>query len=143
MQRILPVAIVASLIVAGVVLSLTVGNGGESDARDSAALTYPDVWKALEDEPQVEVLISLRPLAFSLDERTSDALAEHADKIQNAVLSALTPADFTLETASRSFLSGLVSRSGAAKLSKHPDVVDIALLTEHYSVPIEVVEFRD
>ena len=143
MKHTISLAIVAALIVTGVLLGLTVGAGGGRQAQETAAVPYPEVWEALAENLQVEVHISLRPLPLSLEERTLDKMAEHADKVQDAVLSVLTPADFTLETSSLTSLFGLVSRSGVEKLSTPPDGIDIVLLTAQCRVPATLVILHD
>ena len=108
MKRILPVAIVAVLIVAGVTLSLSVGAGGGSQAPANQATIRVDVWEAVESGEAVEVYIAVRPPAGSA---------------QLNILTALGPEDFQLTYAFERYgLVGLVTESGLRILAKHPDV---------------------
>ena len=143
MKRIVPVAILAVLIVAGVAISLSVG-GGESQAQPSRAVVEAAVWDALEEDAQVAVMTSLRPSDLSIADWTPQSMAEHADMVQANVLSVLTVEEFDLEARFKiaAALFGLINKSGVEKLSTHPDVVDIALGGQ-YSAGDLIVEVQD
>ena len=129
MKRILPVAIVAVLIVAGVVLSLSVGADSEAQVQRPAATRYPEVWEALQTAHEVDVFVALREAPNPLQQTTEERKAYTAP-LQDAVLSVLTSDDFTLRTRFllSPALSGLITRTGLLKLEDHPDVVGIDLL---------------
>lgn len=138
MIRIIPLAIVAALIVAGVVLSLTVGAGGGNSAQGSMAVVDPAVWEALEEANDVRVLISLREMDGPIEEWNLDLRAEHAAAVQETVLSALSDGDLTDIYQPRvAALGGNITKSGVESLATHPDVVDI---TKTGGVFIDVIE---
>ncbi len=129
MNRILPFAIVAVLIAAGVALSLSVGGRSGGEAQGSAVFVGPEVWEALEEQPLVQVLVGLREPDVPLAERTTELRMQNTAERQARVLAKLTESDFTL---TRQFeisaaLGGYVTRSGVGKLVAHPDVVSIGL----------------
>ena len=129
MRRVLPVAIVAVLIAAGVVISLSVGGGGGSQAQVSTVFVGPEVWEALEEQRSVSVLIGLREPDVPLAERTTDLRRQNSATRQARVLASLTASDFTLEKQLEisAALSGEITQSGLEKLAVHPDVVSIGL----------------
>ncbi len=129
MKRNLAATILFSLIL--VLAAACPGGGGDSGGEPSDSdsdIVDPGVWEALEDDPNVEVLISLRASDLPIGEWTPETMAEHADNVQASVLSVLTPEEFTLEVQFEitPAVYGLISQSGVEKLSTHPDVVHIA-----------------
>ena len=77
MTRIVPVGILAALIVAGVVLSLTGGAESGFQPQGSTVVVGQSVWEALEEQPSVQVLIGLRQPDVPLAERTTDIMRQN------------------------------------------------------------------
>ena len=129
MKRFVPVSIVAALIVAGVVLSLTVGGGGGSQVQGPAHHLYAEVWEALETANEVDVYVALRRRHKPGEPITEEESARTA-RLQDAVLSVLTPEDFTLNIRYRfaPALAMRINESGLSKLEGHPDVVGIEII---------------
>ena len=128
MRRILPVAIVAVLVAAGVAISLSVGGAGGSQDQESTAFVGADVWEALENQHSVKVLISLREPDLPMAERTTDLMRQHTAELQAVVLAELTEDDFVLTKQFEiSALAGHITTSGLKRLAVHPHVVGIGL----------------
>ncbi len=125
-KRFVPVSIVAALLVAGVVLSLSVGGRGGTQTQGSTAVVDPAVWEALEEANEVLVFISLREMDGPIEEWNLDLRAEHAATVQENVLSALGDGDLTDIYQPRvAALGGYITRRGVETLANHPDVIDL------------------
>jgi subtilisin family serine protease len=87
----------------------------------------PEVADALEQRPEVAVIISLSEGGAPLGPPDVPALVQNATARQERVLSALTPSDFTLTRQYQAVpaLAGRITASGAQKLADHPDVTSI------------------
>ena len=129
MTRIVPVGILAALIVAGVVLSLTGGAESGFQPQGSTVVVGQSVWEALEEQPSVQVLIGLRQPDVPLAERTTDLMRQNTAEVAARVLAELIEDDFVLihQFEISAALGGNVTRSGVEKLAAHPDVVSIGL----------------
>jgi hypothetical protein len=143
MKRILPFAIVGVLIAAGIAISLSVGGSGESEAQRSTnqqprntepptegqAAIGTRVYEALEIADEVEVFISLKEPALSLEEQTMTIRQENAEKRISAVLQVLDDSDLRVTRKYEDFpvIVGHVTASGLEKLARHPDVTGVAL----------------
>ncbi len=131
-KRSLPFAIVAALIAAGVVLSLSVGAGGRNGpsapAVDFSAVD-PDVIERLHEEGEALVYIALRESDIPLLEQTREDAMAHTAKVQESVLSILTQDDFlvTHQFPVTPGLGGYITMSGLEKLAGHPDVRGVGL----------------
>lgn len=124
MRRVVPVAIVAALIVAGLAISFSVGVGdGNTAFVDSA------VWEALEEQPDVEVYIALRKLDVPLAEQEGEMRKEHAATVQASVFSALSSEDFDVTRRFRytAALTGRITKNGVALAAALPDVLGIVI----------------
>ncbi len=128
-RRFVPVAIVAALIVVGVVLSLSAGEDDAGPAQGSTVVVGQSVWEALEEQPSVQVLIGLRQPDVPLAERTTDLMRQSTAERAARVLAELTEDDFVLihQFEISAALGGNVTRSGVKKLAAHPDVVSVGL----------------
>ncbi len=126
MTRLLPIAIVAALIAAGVVISLSVGPGGGTEAQESTPVIHPSVWEALEVANEVQVFVALREAETPLLQTTEERKAYSA-AIQERVLGVLTPDEFTLGTRFKlsPAFSGWITEAGVLTLQHHPDVIGI------------------
>lgn len=128
MMRFVPIAIVAVLVVAGVVISLSVG-GGENDAQRPTAFVDPAVWEALEERDEVEVYISLRKLDVPFAEQDGEMRKAHAASVQASVYAALSSEDFdtTRQFRDTAVLTGHITKNGVVLAAALPDVLGIVI----------------
>ncbi len=128
MRRILPLAILAVLIVAGVAISLSAGGGG-SEGEPSTAVIDPAMLDALEKSLEVEVLVSLKPPDIPAEQRTMELRSQDFAERWARVMDALTESDFEvlIEVDQSAAISGMLTKDGLAVLREHNDVVGGAL----------------
>ncbi len=128
MKHILPVAIVVVLILAGVAISFSVGGNGK-DGQPSAAVVDPAVLDALEQAPEVLVLVSLKPPDVPAEHRTIELRSQNFSERWARVLDALEQTDFAvrLEYVKAAAVSGTLTKDGLAVLRVHGDVEGVSL----------------
>jgi len=101
--------------------------GATAHLQGKDGVVHPDVLQALQEAPEVAVIISLRGPDGLPTPATIDQLLYTTPLRQASVLADLTPGDFTL-TYQYSIMPALVGRltaSGATALAKHPDVLSV------------------
>lgn len=110
--------------------TLTGANASSSRRGDNSAAIQPQVYQALEQEPAVRVLITLRaPPALRAAKLDVIALRSQVATTQAAVLASVPAADFTLTYRYQAVpaLAGEASVTGLGALAKHPAVIDVTL----------------
>ncbi len=129
MKRVLPFAILAVLIAAGVGVSLTVGSSGGDEDQVSTAIVDPAVWDALTVQDEVEVYISLRKLEVPLQEQTTEMRKTHAAELQAGLLAFLPSEEFelTYQFPVTAALTVRITKDGVSQAAAHPDVVGIVV----------------
>ena len=115
------------------VLLLTGRFSSQAQAQEPGGIIHPDVMAALQESPEVRVVIGLAGLALPPPDKFNDVtFAEYQQQlaaVQGRVLAKLTPADFTsvIRYTVSAALAGYITESGVEKLSGHPDIRIVAL----------------
>ena len=125
------------------VLLLSGRFSSQAQAQEPGGIIHPDVMAALQESPEVAVLINLAglvmPSSGPIDSAAWDEYRRQLAAVQDRILAKLTAADFTL-TARYIVAPGLAGRireSGVEKLRGHPDVRIVAIDMPVFTAPTE------
>jgi subtilisin family serine protease len=117
-------------------------DGGRFEAAQAAqSVVAPAVLDALEQQPEVAVIVSLKEAAALQGPSTAGAMRRNAEERQARVLSAVPPADFRVTQRFQAIpaLAGTITASGVQTLEAHPDVAGIAADGEVFATLTESV----